>query len=119
MGMFDTIYFEDECALKKLKCSQGHQLSKDWQTKDFYCILESYKVEDHQLYKFRSRFDTLDQDAGTEEFTAVPYTSTIYCCDICKECKEWNEIEVVFIYGVVHSMKFINREPVVAKMEDF
>ena len=125
MGMYDTIIFSrdslsniDERVDKYLSLIEGSQIS--FQTKDFDCCLDTYKVENGQLFYQRVEREWIEDEGMfgghmreiSRSLEKREDTTTIYAYDFLQSnvADIWIEFKVVFIQGVVKEIELFKFE---------
>lgn len=125
MGMYDTIIFNreslsgiDERVDKYLSLIEGSQIS--FQTKDFDCCLDTYKVENGQLFYEKVEREWVESDGMfggymreiSRSLKKREDTATFYVYDFLPNdiADIWIEFKVIFIKGIVDEIKLFKFE---------
>ncbi len=121
MGMFDDIIFEKAPVI----CKCGNKIT-DFQTKQFYNLLDKYKVTKRN--KLKLEIYKLKPPKRNEQVTIkdikIPFvikehdrwkilklTDTIYCYTFCEKCRKWwFDVKMIWIKGKLNDLKIKRRK---------
>lgn len=123
MGMFDRIIFEKA----PIKCKCGNEIT-DFQTKDFSCTLDTYKVSKRNKFKVEKYRWELTEEFKKDEsvrpisrkvslgWKVLKLTDSFWCYEYCSRCKKWwFDIEMIWIKGSLDKLKVFKRRREYAK----